>query len=50
VVSESHESLQLPFHCMRQGQLAGQRWIEEHPGWRIQNWKCPSPGYAKVRV
>jgi hypothetical protein len=50
VVPEAYESLQVPFHCMRQGQIAGQRWIEQHPGWRIERWKCPRPEYAKLRV
>jgi hypothetical protein len=50
VVPEAHESLQVPFHCMRQGQIAGQRWIDEHPGWRIDRWKCPPPHYAKLPV
>jgi hypothetical protein len=50
VVPESHESLLVPFHCMRQGQIVGQKWIEEHPGWTIARWKCPRPEYAKLRV
>ena len=39
---EFGESLQLPFNCMRQGQIQGQKWLEENPGWRIVGWKCPS--------
>jgi hypothetical protein len=34
-------SLQLPFHCARQGQLETQKWIAEHPEWRVAKWSCP---------
>jgi hypothetical protein len=43
IESETGASLQVPFHCARQGQIEGQRWVAEHPGWRIQRWRCPSP-------
>ena len=39
--SEVGQSLQVPYHCLRQGQIAGQKWIERHPEWRIERWKCP---------
>jgi hypothetical protein len=39
--SEFGASLQVPFNCVRQGQIEGQKWIEQHPGWRIERWKCP---------
>jgi hypothetical protein len=35
-------SLQLPFHCARQGQIEVQKWIAEHPGWRVEKWSCPA--------
>jgi hypothetical protein len=34
-------SLQLPFHCARQGQIEVQKWISEHPTWRVEKWSCP---------
>ena len=40
--SEVGQSLQVPYHCLRQGQIEGQKWIERHPEWRIERWKCPS--------
>ena len=39
--SEFGASLQVPFNCVKQGQLEGQKWIEQHPGWRVERWKCP---------
>lgn len=41
IASEFSASLQLPSNCMKQAQIEGQRWIEQHPGWRIVSWKCP---------
>jgi hypothetical protein len=45
-VAPDHQgaSLQLPFHCARQGQLEVQKWISEHPGWRVEKWSCPPNG------
>ena len=40
-VSEFGASLQVPFNCVKQGQLEGQKWIEQHPGWRIERWNAP---------
>ena len=39
--SEFGASLQVPFNCVRQGQIEDQKWIEQYPGWRIERWKCP---------
>jgi hypothetical protein len=41
VTPEAGASLQLPFHCARQGQLEGLKWIAENPTWRIVKWSCP---------
>lgn len=41
VASEYGASLQVPFHCARQGQIEGEKWIAQHPGWRIERWTCP---------
>ena len=41
ITSEHGASLQIPFHCARQGQIEGQKWIAQHPGWRIERWMCP---------
>ena len=41
VTSDHGASLQSPFHCARQGQLEVQKWIAEHPGWRVEKWSCP---------
>jgi hypothetical protein len=43
VASEHGASLQMPSHCVRQGQIEGQKWIAQHPGWRIERWRCPPP-------
>jgi hypothetical protein len=41
IASEFGASLQVPFNCVKQGQIHGQKWIEQHPSWRIERWKCP---------
>jgi hypothetical protein len=41
IASEFGRSLQAPYNCLRQGQIEGQKWIERHPEWRIERWKCP---------
>ena len=41
-------SLQLPFHCARRGQMEGQKWSAGNPTWRIERWSCHP--YAKVRL
>jgi hypothetical protein len=38
---ENGASLQMPFHCFRQGQIEGAKWISDHPEWRIAKWSCP---------
>lgn len=43
VTPEHGASLQVPYHCARQGQIAIQKWIAEHPAWRVQKWSCPPP-------
>ena len=41
VTPDQGASLQLPFHCARQGQIEAQKWIGQHPGWRVEKWSCP---------
>jgi hypothetical protein len=41
VTPDHSASLQNPFHCFRQGQLEVQKWISEHPSWRVEKWSCP---------
>lgn len=41
VAPEQGASLQLPYHCARQGQLEIAKWIAEHPDWRVEKWSCP---------
>jgi hypothetical protein len=48
--SEGGQSLQVPYHCLRQGQIEGQRWIEHHPEWRIERWKCPPTQRLEANV
>jgi hypothetical protein len=43
VASEYGASLQVPFHCARQGQIEGEKWMAQNPGWRIERWGCPPP-------
>jgi hypothetical protein len=50
IASEFGASLQLPFNCARQGQIEGQKWIQQHPGWRIERWKCPAAGMIDVNL
>lgn len=44
ITPQDGASLQLPFHCARQGQIEGQKWISDHPEWRIAKWSCPPNG------
>lgn len=41
VQPENGASLQVPFHCFRQGQIEAQKWIAEHSEWRVKKWYCP---------
>ena len=41
VTPDQGASLQLPFYCARQGQIEAQKWIGQHPGWRVEKWSCP---------
>jgi hypothetical protein len=51
IASEIGASLQVPYHCARQGQIEAQKWIAQHPGWRIERWRCPSPSeLAKLGI
>ena len=50
VTPENGASLQLPFHCFRQGQIEGAKWIAEHPQWRIAKWSCPRTGKLGHRI
>jgi hypothetical protein len=47
VTPEHGASLQLPLYCLRQGQIEGQKWIADHPTWRIEKWSCHP--HCKVR-
>ncbi len=29
-----------PMVCLVQGQQVAAEWIEEHPKWRLQGWRC----------
>lgn len=42
VASALDANLQVALNCLRQGQTEDQKWIEGHPGWRIDRWKCPA--------
>ena len=48
VVSEYGESLQVPFNCMKQGQIEAAKWIESHPNRRVDRWTCPPPGSGRA--
>ena len=48
VASEYGESLQVPFNCMKQGQIQAVKWVEEHPDRSIAGWKCPPPGSRRA--
>jgi hypothetical protein len=50
VTPDKGASLQMPFHCFRQGQIEGQKWIAEHPEWRITKWSCPPNGKMGGKV
>jgi hypothetical protein len=50
VSPENGASLQLPFYCARQGQIAIQKWISEHPGWRVEKWSCPPSGKLARKI
>ena len=41
MASDFGASLQVPFNCAKQGQITGQKWVEQNPSWRIERWKCP---------
>jgi hypothetical protein len=43
-------SLQLPFHCARHGQIEAQKWLAEHPTWRIEKWSCYPSGKVRLKV
>jgi hypothetical protein len=43
-------SLQLPMYCARHGQLEAQKWIAEHPTWRIEKWACYPNGKVRLKV
>ena len=43
-------SLQLPMYCARHGQLEAQKWIAEHPTWRIEKWSCYPNGKVRLKV
>jgi hypothetical protein len=50
VVAEYGESLQVPFNCMKQGQIQAAKWIEAHPNRRVDHWTCPLPGGGRERI
>lgn len=43
-------SIQIPFHCFRQGQIEAKKWISDHPSWRIKKWSCPPNGKLDHKV
>src|SRR5262249_12895776 len=43
-------SVQLPMYCARHGQLEAQKWIAEHPTWRIEKWSCYPSGKVRLKV
>jgi hypothetical protein len=43
-------SLQLPMYCARHGQVEAQKWIAEHPTWRIEKWSCYPNGKVRLKV
>jgi hypothetical protein len=42
--------LQLPLYCARHGQIEAQKWIAEHPTWRIEKWSCHPHGKVRLKV
>jgi hypothetical protein len=50
VTPDNGASLQLPFHCARQGQIETQKWIAEHPDWRVEKWSCPRNGKVGHKI
>jgi hypothetical protein len=50
VTPEHGASLQLPLYCLRQGQIEGQKWIADHPTWRIEKWSCHPHGKVRFKV
>jgi hypothetical protein len=44
------QSLQLPLYCARHGQIEAQKWIAEHPTWRIEKWSCHPHGKVRLKV
>jgi hypothetical protein len=49
VAPENGASLQLPFHCFRQGQLEVMKWIEQNQSWRVEKWSCPPNGRVRQK-
>ena len=50
VTPEGGASLQLPLYCARHGQLEAQKWIAEHPTWRVEKWSCHPHGKVRFKV
>jgi len=50
VTPEQGASLQLPLYCARHGQIEAQKWIAEHPTWRIEKWSCHPHGKVRLKV
>jgi hypothetical protein len=50
IAPEYGASLQLPFYCARHGQIEAQKWIAEHPDWRVQRWSCPANGRVGQKI
>jgi hypothetical protein len=36
----SRVEITTPMVCLIQGQQIAAEWIEEHPKWRLQGWRC----------
>jgi hypothetical protein len=45
---EEKASLQMPFHCNRQGQIQAAKWLQDHhpgeEGWTVGLIRCPRMG------
>lgn len=39
---EEHPPVEVasPMQCLIQGQQIAAQWVEEHPKWRVDGWRC----------
>jgi hypothetical protein len=47
---QTYEAEQVSLHeCVLYGQMELSKWVSEHPGWRIERWRCGVAGQmAKI--